>query len=433
MDHHSLLHEIEIHKKTIHHQVKCGILNSIDAANELMMTKKQEYKIKEKLVANYHVSKNGTQRKINFIEERGLYTTFMPDRTRISSKSREDLIDKLMDYYGLSINDRSFKNIFELALEEKAKTENPNPKTITRLKYDFDRFIDDTFAKQDIQNITRVELQEYTQTMVHTLHPTYEAFKKYKGVLNVAFSYALLNGIITVNPVAHIKNKVFQKSCAISDKSPEAKIHSQAELNVIKAEIRKRMHYKSYNGYFINGYAMLFSIESGARCGEICALKWEDVKEDYIQIHAQQLKERGDHGSIYHYAPYTKNEKGISKGGRKFPLTNNLRALLGELKRLQEGLGIHSEYIFCHEDGEWIKTDAYQTCLRRLCQSLNMDVTNNHAFRMSLNSNVFIPAGLPATERARLLGHSVETNLKYYSFAGKNNLQNICDLLNDIA
>lgn len=149
-----------------------------------------------------------------------------------------------------SINDRSLKNIFELALEEKSKTENPNPKTITRLKYDFERFIDDTFAKKDIQNITRVELQEYTQTMVHTLHPTYEAFKKYKGVLNVAFSYALLNGIITVNPVAHIKNKVFQKSCAISDKSPEAKIHSQEELNVIKAEIRKRMHYKSYNGYF---------------------------------------------------------------------------------------------------------------------------------------------------------------------------------------
>ena len=55
MDYQSLLHEIEIHKNSIHHQVECGILNSIDAANELMMTKKQEYKIKEELVAKYHV------------------------------------------------------------------------------------------------------------------------------------------------------------------------------------------------------------------------------------------------------------------------------------------------------------------------------------------------------------------------------------------
>ena len=84
-------------------------------------------------------------------------------------------------------------------------------------------------------------------------------------------------------------------------------------------------------------------------------------------------------------------------------------------------------------DGEWIKTDAYETCLRRLCQSLNFKVTNNHAFRMSLNSNVLIPAGLPVTERARILGHSVETNLKYYSFAGKDSLADICELLNNLA
>ena len=48
---------------------------------------------------------------------------------------------------------------------------------------------------------------------------------------------------------------------------------------------------------------------------------------------------------------------------------------------------------------------------------------------MSLNSNIFIPKGLPVTERARLLGHSVETNLKRYSFAGKGNIADICELL----
>jgi len=58
-------------------------------------------------------------------------------------------------------------------------------------------------------------------------------------------------------------------------------------------------------------------------------------------------------------------------------------------------------------------------------------VTNNHSFRMSLNSNVFIGEyGLPVTERARLLGHSVETNLRYYSFAGKDSLDDICAMLN---
>lgn len=65
-----------------------------------------------------------------------------------------------------------------------------------------------------------------------------------------------------------------------------------------------------------------------------------------------------------------------------------------------------------------------------MCQSLGFTVTNNHALRMALNSNVFIPLGIPVTERARMLGHSVETNLRKYSFAGKNSNGNILEVLN---
>lgn len=82
------------------------------------------------------------------------------------------------------------------------------------------------------------------------------------------------------------------------------------------------------------------------------------------------------------------DEKGESKGGRKFPLTNAINSLLEELKAVQECKWIHSEFVFCHENGEWIKTDAYITCLRRMLKSLGFEITNNHAFRMSLNSNI---------------------------------------------
>ena len=36
---------------------------------------------------------------------------------------------------------------------------------------------------------------------------------------------------------------------------------------------------------------------------------------------------------------------------------------------------------------------------------------------MAYNSYVLIPKGLEAPERAKLLGHSVETNLRYYTYA----------------
>lgn len=437
LNYQSLLRDIESQKSTFHQLLKYDIIDSIDVTNELIMIRKKEAKIKEALVMQYHITKNGIPRTISYIENRQIYTTFMEDRSRISAKTKEALIDKLMTYYGLTINDTSFKNIFDLALDQKQRTENPDSKTIEHYKSNFKRFIDDSLSQKDIRKISSVDLQEYTQKLVNSsTPPTEKAFLKYKGILNLVFNYSITKGIITSNPVTHIKNSVYKKSCTIIYKDPESKIHSPKEIEQLKNEIRRRMAHKTYKGYFINGYAMLFSMETGVRAGELCSLRWQDVKDQYIHIHSQQLKKKaedGKKGSIYYYASYTKNEKGVSRDGRKFPLTHAIKALLNELKALQEELNIQSEYIFCHEDGEWIKTDAYETCLRRLCQSLDMNVTNNHAFRMSLNSNVFIPAGLPATERARLLGHSVETNLRYYSFAGKDNLQDICDLLNGIA
>ena len=38
-----------------------------------------------------------------------------------------------------------------------------------------------------------------------------------------------------------------------------------------------------YHGYFILGYAILLSVETGMRVGELCALKWDDVQYKMMQ------------------------------------------------------------------------------------------------------------------------------------------------------
>ena len=48
---------------------------------------------------------------------------------------------------------------------------------------------------------------------------------------------------------------------------------------------------------------------------------------------------------------------------------------------------------------------------------------------MSLNSNVLdAKLHLPVAKRAELLGHSVETNLKYYTYASKGDMDDLVDL-----
>ena len=427
-----LLHDFSLQKKSVQEQLEHGIINYVDATNELNMITSKERKIKEKLVLEVHITEDGIPRKLKYLEAKDLWQTIMPDKSRVTAKTKELLIEKLFDWYHLKIQSVTVKDLFEVALSLKKRTENVNPDTINQNQYAYNRCITEDFGKRNITTITKDDLKEYTQNLVHRLDLTTNAFLEYKGVLNLIFDYAKDHDIISQNPVEAIHNSTYLKSCRQPSSQADDLILSEKEIELVIATVKKRMKQKRYSGYFINGYAILISIETGMRVGELCSLKWEDVKDNVLHIHSQQLNYKRKGGKEYYYAPWTKNEKGISKGGRKFPLTNTIRDILNELKELQDKMGICSEYVFCHPDGEWIKTDAYETCLRRLMQSLSFDVTNNHAFRKSLNTNVFIgKLQLPVTQRAKLLGHSVATNEKFYSPHSKDDdLESLRDLLN---
>lgn len=427
-----LLKNLEAQKKSVYEQLKCGIIESVDAVNEIEMITAKEKRLKKSLVLKAHTTEDGKPRKIKYQESKELWQTIMPDGKRMYAKTEDGLIDKLFDYYHLTIQKTTIHDLFLEALSEKEQTEDVATDTIRQYEYAYKRSISEELGKKDITAISGKDLQKYTLDLVKSTELTKNAFLEYKGVLNLTFDYAMRNEIITTNPVATINNKKYYKSCKQKASSPKDNILSEEEIKLVIATVRHYMTSKRYDGYFINGYAILLAIETGMRAGELCSLKWSDVMENALHIHSQQLNNKVQGGKTYYYVPWTKNEKGESKGGRMFPLTDAIKDILDELKSLQEEMGISSEYIFCHPDGEWIKTDAYETCLRRLMKSLKLKVTHNHAFRKTLNSNVFIKKlKLPVTQRAELLGHSVATNEKHYSFTDTDtNWNDLCQAFN---
>ena len=415
------------------------MISAADAAEEMAMMKNKELKLKKQLIDSIHVNKNGEPRTISYhgaspSYPNGYFYTRLDGRKIVKAKTEEELYVKLFTHYfkdGISKN--TVQNIFDSAIKEKRETENVKEATLYRYLVDFRLYISDELARTDLTQIDHITLKRYTQNLVNSISMNKKQFLAYKGLLNLIFGYAIEHDIISTNPVLKIKNAVYLKSCDLSKPQAEDKIFSEEEITTLLDVCEQRIGSKRHGEYYVNAYAMKFAICTGVRAGELCALKWDDIDFDQrlIHIHAQQLirKDRGK--NEYYYAPYTKNERGMSSGGRYFPLTNELFSMLAELKDLQNKLGIQSEFVFCHENGAWIATTAYESFLRRLCRKCGFKITNNHAFRMSFNSNVLIQNGVAVTDRASLLGHSVATNLNYYSFAQKDYAEKVRKILDN--
>lgn len=424
--------------QTLQNEEKLGIFDSGGLSSEIEMIKEKKRKLKTETVLSMHITNSGEIRAIYQYEHNGivLWRTKLANKKIVTAKTYDGLIDKLFDIYICDTSDFDIQTVFTKALEEKASCENPKQATINKYRTVFKRFFNKEFLSKDVRKIDKVYIQQYTQNLVNNNPIKEKALKEYKSILILIFKYALSKGLISSNPIDSINFNVFMKSCTVSMVPiEERKILSKDEIECIKKEFESLKQSNFYKGYCYNAYVALLAIETGMRAGELCALSWNDIDYDNkrIHIHSQMLenKQKGLE-TTYYVVDYTKNERGVSKGGRYFPLTDSISSILDELKSIYKKMNIHSEYVFVKEDGSWVTTGGYESFIHKVCKRLGFKVTNNHAFRMSLNSNVFIPLGIPETERAKLLGHSVETNLKHYSFAEKDYINKALNILNDV-
>ncbi len=379
------------------------------------MTKKQISTLKTKYVMSKHVTSDGQPRIIK--EPTGTikgWSTRVSGKQRITAKTYDGLIDKLFVFYYGADSLPTMKSLFDQAVEEKRKLKSSG--TYLKYKTDYTRFITQEMGSMLIQDVTYQYLKQYTVDMVTRICPKKESFRAYKGVLNLIYNYAISNGIVEFNMATKLNNKDYYPLCDQSSINKPKAMSPQQVKGLTDIITKRILKAERANDYYATGYMFIMSTLTGMRSGELCSLKWCDIYDSRIHIHSQQIKNRLL--DIYEYVPWTKNEKGISKGGRFFPITSDIRNLLDSIRSAQNNAGIQSEWVFCNSDGSWILSDTcYGKFLIRLCKSSGYMLTNNHAIRMYFNSYVLIPAGIPVTNRAKLLGHSVEVNLSNYSFA----------------
>ena len=392
------------------------ILTSDGLSHHDIMIRKEEY------VSHHHpfkIYQTGDKRGKcdwrTYIEEEG------GNRKRVQRKTREDLTDYLFDFYFQKDHaHQTLSSLFDQFIEYKESVLVRNQNTIVKHKSVFRRLFDDEFQERMVCDVSEGDLRIYLKEKIFKEYPSERTLNDYFQLLHSLFKFALSKHYIPVDISEGIREEEFISLCDRSFKSPEDEIFSDDEWDTITRAAKSEIGN-------VHARAILLATVTGMRAGEIAALKWSDIdyRNRVIHIRRQQVKHASPH-VWYENVEYTKDtQKKLKTNGRQFPLRVKQQEALSAIREVSDS---GSEFVIQRGEYQLLK-DSYEQYLHRFLvrNGISPNGRNNHAIRKTFNSKVLIPIGLNVEERALLLGHSAETNEKFYSFADLDVINKIGD------
>jgi integrase len=231
-----------------------------------------------------------------------------------------------------------------------------------------------------------------------------ERIKTFCGVLRNVFRYARRYQYIDSNPTEEIDFKRIYRQCEQNVKIDEEETLTDEEL----AKLLSVIHMSEYEKpEYLPNYAVELIALTGMRAGEVIALEISDIDNKKQVIHISKSIHRND----FKYKP-CEYVIGPTKTGkdRTFPITDDVKELLGRIDRIRNEYGIDSERLFGPISGNQLT----HTMSRR-CKRAGIDSKSTHDLRRTLSSNL-AKSGMSIGTIALLLGHLPETNKRFYQY-----------------
>ncbi len=359
-------------------------------------------------------------------------------RKELVRKTEDELYSALYERYrAIEEKPKTLEEVFESLVEYKELFLNRDPHTIRDDRRRF-AYISDDLKQKSIADITDEDIQLWLVREFLPKKPKAASLRKQLQLFNQIFRHGIKKKICVDNPLTYISAQDYLHKCDLTVKKDEKKAFSEKQMELINADIEKDL---------TNPRALiaLMAEHTGMRVGELVALHKSDVYPDkgYIHVHRQQHPLYDSEGHLhFEELPFTKDEKKHPHGGRKVPIIPECQRVIDLAMELKG----KSEYLFHDAKGNWVSEDSYLANLRKRCRRVAREVlkdeslteeekqeladipTNNHAFRIAFNSQL-IDCGLNARERALILGHSVETNERFYSKRDERSLESIASRL----
>lgn len=336
-------------------------------------------------------------------------------RKDVVRSTKDALYEFLYEYYrSLEEAPKTFAEAVDLLLYRKEFQLNRSHNTVLDNRRYFE-YISEEIRNMPLCDITEEDLRTWLVSEYLPRKPKEAALRKMLQLLKELFRFGQSKKLCVDNPAEYLLFDDYAKDCDLSRRRAEQRAFSEAEIAVLKADAM---------GHTSEPYALmtLLAAETGMRCGELAALRTCDIHDGFIHVHRQQLLDKTVKPHRFYDVDYTKDERKHPHGGRYVPITTEC----AEVLRLAESLPGSSDRLFHAKDGSPITTDGYIQNLRNRCSRLGIETHHNHAFRVAFNRKLH-EMGFSPSDRALILGHSVETNERHYSFTDSRRLNTIRD------
>lgn len=283
--------------------------------------------------------------------------------------------------------DITVREVSEMWLKEYADTVQDS--TYIKTYRNFKNHIYPVFGEQKIASITPIQLQEQINEWSRKL--VYG--RKLKGLMNNVFKYAIRYGYISSNPADSVTILVKKECDSASEFYDKDELKSFMELVDDTDDLKKKVMFR----------LLAFT---GARKGEILALKWTDWIDNTLDIN--KAITRGFDGES---VGATKNKSSV----RLISLDKKTIDLLSEYRKMNPT----TTFIFESPEGKPIPSSLPRKWLLQIVKGTDVKPIKIHGFRHT-HASLCFEAGMTLKQVQHRLGHSdLKTTMNIYTHITK--------------
>lgn len=351
----------------------------------------------------------------------GKWRTYLPDeekgRNMKKRNTEAEIEDLVAEYWKEKLENPTVRELYDEWITDKLKRKEIVKETRDRYNRQFDESLQE-FGKRRIKTIAEFDIEDTILNAIYEHDLTAKGYSNLRTLFYGIFKRAKKKKMVDFSITEVIADM------DISKKSFRKVIKTDEELIFSEDETDEVINYIMESDLDILNLGILLYFKSGARPGELVALKPEDVMGRVLHIRRTEIFYKGDDGkNVYEVRDFPKTAAGI----REVILPSSSEWILKEIRKLNP----FGEYLF-ERSGERIRTYTFTSRLKTICRKLGIVKKSLNKIRKTYGT-ILLDNGVEESLVIAQMGHTDIKTTKRYYYRNRKNLQQKSEVIDKVS